>query len=1216
MAKFNPIKEGGVLVEEPFDPVAEGGVLEGSDGRSQQIADNVDNIFKASNDVQVNPFNFASDLQTMPVQIADPQDLPPEKVTDLTEPDNRKGIVESLTELDPVELLPFVGPGVTATRIVHDVAAMSRMAANPSPPKAMFKIDEAGSLESQDLMGQQIEWLKDKARVERLIEEMADKQRGQTIGGKIAVGVAQLPGFMIEFLATAGLFSSVKASTQKAITELLGRQGTRLAGRIVSKTAAVTVGSAARTALQASRVAAGTAQRLRPDIEVTFKGDILLKDANETPFTAFSKAFGDVLIENISEVSGPAISRLAQKTPFIGKFVKSLSKAFKKLHPDKGFVAEMITKGGYHGFLEELGEERVGGLLRAATGVEDFGKPGGGIIKNIVDSIPNAEELLVEAGIIAVPGVARSAANLLSTDKGPKVTTTLATPVAELKIDPDTKVKPEGPKKDAPVKPGQKTKERKFVTSVKELTPEIKAQGQYVPRGTDELSIKAKNLVDDNITEAETVALKGNSDTSVAVAAELIKKYSADAELAKTDVARDALYDKAARIANDTARKLTEAGRTVQAATILSRLTPEGQLRFAAREIQKYNEEVDRGRGGLFGLRKKIPELTPEQAKDLLKRMQDINNMKEGEDKAIAFHKFQRDVADLVPTPFFRKMVTLWKAGLLTGIKTSGLNIFSNVSHLATETLKDVPATMVDKIASLATGERTVAIGTKGIGKGLAEGAVKGSRYMRTGYDERDIGAKLDYIRVNFGKGKLAQALNKYVETVFHVLGAEDQPFYYAAKVRSMYEQAKVQAINAGLKGKEAQTFIDNLIENPTDDMVDNSSKDAEVAVYLNRTKLGDAAKKIQQTGVGEIIVPFARTPSAVAMQIVNYSPVGAVKTIIQNIGKGRFNQREFSQGMGRAAVGIAPLAIGAVLFKAGMMSLEFPKDEKERELQKAEGRKPNSILINGKWRTPASLGPIGNLLLIGGHFQSAFNTEGSPSAAMGKALSGSAKSFTEQTFLEGVSRFTDFITEPGRSAPYYIGGTLSSVIPTIVSDIARASDPKERQSVTIPERILSRIPVAREGLEPQIDILGRERTASGNPLELMIDPTRPSKDVSTDVVRELRRLMDEGYKVSPTKLGDKAGFESLTEKQNTELWKDAGKRTNDMLEYLIKTPAYESLGDKEKSTLIEGLVSAAKTAARMKVFTEQIGDKSGKEMLDAMIGLIESGVVNKNVLN
>ena len=115
--------------------------------------------------------------------------------------------------------------------------------------------------------------------------------------------------------------------------------------------------------------------------------------------------------------------------------------------------------------------------------------------------------------------------------------------------------------------------------------PELESRvaGQYVPRSTDRLAVQAKNLIKDDINAAETLA---RTDTS----------------------------DKAADVANTIARTLTEQGRALQAASILGRLTPEGVVRFAAREIQKYNEAIDVAKTKLGGinptaLRKKNPEL-------------------------------------------------------------------------------------------------------------------------------------------------------------------------------------------------------------------------------------------------------------------------------------------------------------------------------------------------------------------------------------------------------------------------------------------------------------------------------------------------------------------------------------------------------------------------------------------------------------------------------
>jgi hypothetical protein len=756
-----------------------------------------------------------------------------------------------------------------------------------------------------------------------------------------------------------------------------------------------------------------------------------------------------------------------------------------------------------------------------------------------------------------------------------------------------------------------KARERGFITSVKEILPEMKIEGQYIPRSTDQLAIKARNLIFDDIAKAEQVARSGINDKAVATASELVKLYGEKARSAKSEAEADSYWDKSADITNYIAPVLTEAGRTAQAASIVGRQTPEGQLRWAAREIQRYNEKVETIRGGLGGLRKKIPELTAEQAKKILTEMEEIAKMPDGKAKFVRFKKMQDYVSSLVPTPLYDKIVTAWKAGLLTGIKTSGLNITSNIHNSELEIIKDIPASAVDKIVSYFTGKRTVTPNIRGVKEGMIEGFGKGLEYIKSGYSERDIGVKLDYHKTNYN----TRAMRMYTEGIFRVLGAEDQPFYYAAKLRSMYEQAKVSAINLGLKGQAAQKHVDKLIENPTELMIKNASKDAEAAVFINNTTLGDIARGIQRLPGGEFVVPFGRTPSAVAMQVVNYSPVGIVKTIVENIGKGRFDQRAFSQGIGRGVTGIPALFMGAKLYSAGLITLDRPKDENEQKLWELEGRQANSILIDGKWRTVQALGPAGNLLLIGGHFQRAFEETGSPTEAMSEAIAGSAKSFTEQTFMRGVSQFVDALSDPERSASTMFGNTLASVIPTIVSDTARATDTTERRADTAGEKVLAKIPGARKTLEPKVTVLGEEKEPTANPLELMIDPTRPSKEISTPVIDELRRLWDEGWEVSPALLGDRKGFTSLTPEENTELWKRTGSITNTALEQLVTNPLYPQLTDQKKSETVTDIIQAARKASRTEMVAKQLSGLEGKELTDKIFELRESGLATEEII-
>lgn len=761
-------------------------------------------------------------------------------------------------------------------------------------------------------------------------------------------------------------------------------------------------------------------------------------------------------------------------------------------------------------------------------------------------------------------------------------------------------------------KVGERIKERGFVASVKEAMPEVKVAGQYIPRTTDSLAVKAANLVKSDLNAAEKMAILGTDDKAVATGVELLKKYNAEGQ-----------YVKAAELAHTMASNLTEAGKTVQAASILGRLTPEGQLKFAANEINAYNEAVVKSKGGLFGLKKTIPNLTETQSKEILTESKRIFDMPDGEEKAIAFKNLQNKISDLVPSPLYQKIISVWKSGLLTGVKTTGLNEFSNAFHGNTEIIKDIPAAAVDSVASLFTGKRTLAFTIKGTIEGTKEGFSKGWRYLKTGYDERNIGAKLDYKRVNFGTSKIAKGLQKYEETVFHIMGAEDQPFYYGAKARSLQSQAIAQAKNAGLKGIEATSFVNKLVQSPTDEMLKYAVKDAEVSVFQNRTLLGDVAKKIQQIPGGEVVVPFGRTPAAVATQMINYSPVGIVKTIVENIGKGKFDQRLFAQGLGRGITGTGVMYIGMQLAKKGWITLGYPTDDKTRKQWELEGKKENSFYdpIGKKWRNVNIFGPPGNVLSMGAYLQKGLEDTGSFTQGSIQALAGAVSSIKDQTFLQGLNSFVQAINDPQGYAIGLLSSLEGSVIPTIAGDISTATDITQRNTSIKKAGWLgplqAKIPGLRQTLQPKIDVMGKQIPRAGNIIETLIDPSRPLNIRSTTVVEELKRLASVGQLATPTTYADEKQFiNTLTKEQITQLQQRAGTILESKLKNLFSLSDYKKLSDEDKKKLIENFTSKARLVARTEMVLELTQGLSGDALKNKLSELKKSGFLTKEVFN
>lgn len=293
------------------------------------------------------------------------------------------GWFEQAKRIDKTEMLPFWGGAESIAGSVELLNTVNRIKENN------YGADE---FQRQNDTERLVNYL-------TTLEEQ--RVRGVTVPGKIVEGMSQVPAFILEFVATGGLATLGKTAVKKGATVAL-RAGvdsgiTKLAARVAAPLAETAV----RTAATPMGAASAAERMVRANLTLTDKGTEILEQANETPFTSILKGYGDAFIENYSEISGGWIAKAGGALVPV-KIAKSFEKVFKRLHPDKA-VRELWTKAGFHGFLSEVGEERLGDFLRAVTGVEDFGADDpSSILDRVVASIPHGEDLLVELGVLGI----------------------------------------------------------------------------------------------------------------------------------------------------------------------------------------------------------------------------------------------------------------------------------------------------------------------------------------------------------------------------------------------------------------------------------------------------------------------------------------------------------------------------------------------------------------------------------------------------------------------------------------------------------------------------------------------------------------------------------------------------------------------------------------------------------------------------------------------
>lgn len=765
-------------------------------------------------------------------------------------------------------------------------------------------------------------------------------------------------------------------------------------------------------------------------------------------------------------------------------------------------------------------------------------------------------------------------------------------------------VDPKAPVESKTAKPSGKKTNLGFIETVKNSQ-----------NTAPEVNKKLRNRKRDTITNQDTLAQAKqaikkqgfeNAVTEARTATSATTEIQAKSLEVITQLQEQGRYDDAVEVVRSYAERAREAGQTVQIAAAYDRLTPEGILRSAQQQVERAKKKNPK--------RYKDLKITAEQSKKLTDMAKKVQAMPSGDAKILAQVKLQDEILKIVPTPASVKATTLWKAGLLTGIKGGVFgNTIGNSSMQLMKKVSDVPATAIDTVIGEWTGRRSKTFTLKGLFSGVGKGAKAGAKQFRQGTGLEDVSTKLDYDKTFYSDSTLGKIAQKYTDSVFGFYSASDKPFYFAALQNTLQDRASVEAKNKGLTGKAKSDFIAETVKNPPTEMNELAVSDALTAVFQNKNALSAALSGFKKGArdtspaagaVTEVVLPFTGVPSNIAAAVYAYSPVKPLVDIVTTVkSKGEFtqeSQRQLVESVGKGITGTGIMWLGAQLVGAGIMTMGYPDDEEERALWEAEGKNEYSVKVGGKWRSLNYTGQLLSLLSIGGQYEkSKENGAGTAQAITSGALSG-AKGVIEGSPLQGANNFLEAIVGTdangdgslGYKADKYIQGLTGSTVPTIVKDVANATDPFNRdinQSENALERYLldpikARTPGVSRTLPIKSDRFGNDKKRAQSSIESLIDPFRSSPAKSTSPTDELRRLYD-GNKdtiFAPTRInGKNFGDENMSASKEEELKRVIGQNTQAAYDMAVKSDEYKRLDDDAKAKLIQDIRSEVYSSAK-----------------------------------
>ena len=255
-------------------------------------------------------------------------------------------------------------------------------------------------------------------------------------------------------------------------------------------------------------------------------------------------------------------------------------------------------------------------------------------------------------------------------------------------------------------------------------------------------------------------------------------------------------------------------------------------------------------------------------------------------------------------------------------------------------------------------------------------------------------------------------------------------------------------------------------------------------------------------------IMPFLKTPTNVASRMMQYSPIGLARAIIQyglwdgkRNGGANFDQRKFVMNLGRGLTGTGVAVVGVLLASLGAIQpgREDEEDKKLGVIRKAQGRSYSTYFKLGDWEIPLDFAqPSSGPLYIGAKIAWALEEMGDDvnvPALIGTVLYGSAletgNQLFDNSFLSGFSAlfsgYNDAAGIASNIAENIAENQASRLTPSAIRALAKVTDPYVRDVYSqnavkqfLNRQIVQNWPLLRQTIPVKTDITGDATLQNG----------------------------------------------------------------------------------------------------------------------------------------
>lgn len=716
----------------------------------------------------------------------------------------------------------------------------------------------------------------------------------------------------------------------------------------------------------------------------------------------------------------------------------------------------------------------------------------------------------------------------------------------------------------------------------------------------------------------------------------------------------------AMKLAGDLAVQGTALGRGVNAFKLLKKTTPEGQLYYLQKAVQKIQQEYQSRFDKQAGKAAKKQGVPAEDIADQygLKLNEDLVqeflNAETQEARDAVVDKIYNDVAQQIPKTAGDRLNAWRYFAMLGNPRTHIRNIMGNVASAA----------------ALDTSHKVSAVGQKFLPK------EKRTRALHTSKAAKQF-AKADYANVetelsgNAYKTEMSEIkqrqklfpkpLQKVMDANTWALDAEDQVFKKKSYIDSMGNFLTARGWD-----------VNNLTEAQLNEARQHAIQDAKIATFQDASALADTLSRLEKKNKAtEVIigslVPFKRTPINVAKRSFELSPVGLLKAITYDavqVKKGNMDATKMIDHIGQGLTGSGVAALGAFLAAQGLFSAGSSDDDKEANFDAGMGQQEYAINIGGKSYTIDWASPAVVPLAMGGELYEALHQKyDDEETAFNQAMATVSRMFDPMLNMTMLSGIGSTVSSAAYNKSNPLFGIASNVatnfggqfVPTLFGQVARTVDNTRRTTYAdknspVPssvqkflQRQANKIPGLSQYQPAYTDVWGREQKNGPDNVFAraaynFFSPGYLADAKGTQTEKALKELYQAtgDNSVLPSKpqkyyKAEDGTKKFLTAQEYSTLTSQSGKISLDAIDKLTKSEAYKQMSNDERIEAVADIYKYAKAIAANKVYkkeldgTTKIVSESGiepglyyayKEMEDSLNNDMEGWEARDQVFN